>query len=225
MFNIISFEKLLQVTADDLAVIKENFGRVYMDDSLSDDTKIVLLAEAFNTIDDWCTYFNRFKEIQDSKLVELNNENIRLKEENSRLNNELDEIVKKFNGQSRRIGELNAKVEYLNELINAKNTTSNMVQVDLVEMIEKLDNVANLINENAKALSLSRKLKNEPRVNMHGAGHPRYVKKFKNEDLINDYESGMILKDLADKYGLSIPGIRNRLIDLGVYKNKYNTNK
>ena len=31
MFNVISFEKLLEVTAEDLAIIRENFGAVYMD--------------------------------------------------------------------------------------------------------------------------------------------------------------------------------------------------
>ena len=45
-----------------------------------------------------------------------------------------------------------------------------------------------------------------------------------NNSLIADYKSGMILKDLSEKYHISIPGIRNRLMDLGVYKQVYKKN-
>ena len=91
-------------------------------------------------------------------------------------------------------------------------------------MIESLEKAVNLIDDNAKALSLSRKLKTEPKVNMHGEEHPRYNKYIDNDNLIADYKSGMILKDLSKKYKISIPGVRNRLMDLGVYKQVYKKN-
>ena len=221
MFDTISFEKLLQVTADDLAIIKDNIGVVYMDETIPSDVKCAALADAFNTIESWSYYFNKFKEIQESKLDELNRANASLVNENKKLNNELNRITDEYNKQTELVGQLQGRLEMMNEVIKAKDNNSNMVQVDLVEMIESLEKAVNLIDENAKALSLSKKLKTEPRVNMHGEEHPRYRNDIDNDSLIADYKSGMILKDLSSKYGISIPGVRNRLIDLGVYKQVY----
>lgn len=221
MFSTVSFERLLEVTAKDLNEIKHSLGEVYGDDTIDPEVKHVALANAFKTIDDWSSYFNKFKEIQDSKLDELSRENDRLVDENKRLNNELNQLTTNYNKQSVLLGNMQATVEYLNKLVDTKNNSSNMVQVDLVEMIEKLEKAVNLIDENAKALSLSRKLKTEPRVNMHGEGHPRYRNDIDNDSLVADYKSGMILKDLSSKYKISIPGVRNRLIDLGVYEPVY----
>lgn len=225
MFSTVSFERLLEVTAKDLNEIKHSLGEVYGDDTIDPEVKHVALADAFKTIDDWSSYFNKFKEIQDSKLDELSRENDHLVDENKRLNNELNQLTTNYNKQSVLLGNMQATVDYLNKLVDAKNDSSNMVQVDLVEMIEKLEKAVNLIDENAKALSLSRKLKTEPRVNMHGAEHPRYRNDIDNNSLVADYKSGMILKDLSSKYKISIPGVRNRLIDLGVYKPVYKNNK
>ena len=221
MFSTVSFERLLEVTAKDLNEIKHNLGEVYGDDTIDPEVKHVALADAFKTIDDWSSYFNKFKEIQDSKLDELSRENDHLVDENKRLNNELNQLTTNYNKQSILLGNTQATVEYLNKLVDAKNNSSNMVQVDLVEMIEKLEKAVNLIDENAKALSLSKKLKTEPRVNMHGKDHPRYRNDIDNDSLVADYKSGMILKDLSSKYKISIPGVRNRLIDLGVYEPVY----
>ena len=221
MFSTVSFERLLEVTAKDLDEIKHSLGEVYGDDTIDPEVKHVALADAFKTIDDWSSYFNKFKEIQDSKLDELSRENDHLVDENKRLNNELNQLTTNYNKQSVLLGNMQATVEYLNKLVDAKNNSSNMVQVDLVEMIESLEKAVNLINENAKALSLSKKLKDEPRVNMHGEEHPRYRNDIDNDSLVADYKSGMILKDLSSKYKISIPGVRNRLIDLGVYEPVY----
>lgn len=221
MFSTVSFERLLEVTAKDLNEIKHNLGEVYGDDTIDPEVKHVALADAFKTIDDWSSYFNKFKEIQDSKLDELSRENDHLVNENKRLNNELNQLTTNYNKQSVLLGNMQATVDYLNKLVEARNNNSNMVQVNLVEMIESLEKAVNLIDENAKALSLSKKLKVEPRVNMHGEEHPRYRNDIDNDSLVADYKSGMILKDLSSKYKISIPGVRNRLIDLGVYEPVY----
>lgn len=221
MFSTVSFERLLEVTAKDLNEIKHSLGEVYGDDTIDPEVKHVALADAFKTIDDWSSYFNKFKEIQDSKLDELSRENDHLVDENKRLKNELNQLNTNYNKQSVLLGNMQATVDYLNKLVEARNSNSNMVQVDLVEMIESLEKAVNLIDENAKALSLSKKLKAEPRVNMHGEEHPRYRNDIDNDSLVADYKSGMILKDLSSKYKISIPGVRNRLIDLGVYEPVY----
>ena len=221
MFETITFERLLEVTAKDLNEIKHSLGEIYGVDTIDPEVKHVALADAFNTIDSWSSYFGKFKEIQESKLDELNRANNHLVDENKRLNNELNQLTTDYNKQSVLLGNMQATVDYLNKLVEAKSNSSNMVQVDLVEMIESLEKAVNLIDENAKALSLSKKLKTEPRVNMHGKEHPRYRNDIDNDSLVADYKSGMILKDLSSKYKISIPGVRNRLIDLGVYEPVY----
>ena len=224
MLNTISFERLLEVTADDLNAIRDNLGAVYMNETIDSETKNVALATAFNTIDSWSSYYNMFKEIQDSKIDELNRandslvgENKKLASENSKLKEDLVMLNEKINNAHYKIGALQATLESMNN-------NSNLVSVDLVEMIESLEKAVNLIDENAKALTLSKKLKTEPNVNKHGEDHPRYNKYIDNDSLIADYKSGMILKDLSKKYKISIPGVRNRLMDLGVYKQVYKKN-
>ena len=108
----------------------------------------------------------------------------------------------------------------VNELIRLNKELTKERETNLI-MAERLEKAIDLINENAQALSLSKKLKSEPRVNMHGEQHPRYITSIDNQELIKDYQSGMILKDLGAKYKMSPQGVRNRLIDLGVYKSVY----
>ena len=222
MFNRIGFEKLLEITAKDLSVIREDLKVLYTNTSLTDEEKAVFIADAFINIDHWSDYYNRFKEILDSKIVELVNRNTELVSENNRLRKLTDEQSKEIEDKNIEIGSLYGRLETAEEIIRVKDEAMSKISETLEN---KLFEVSNLIEENAKALVLSKKLKTDPKVNIKGEGHPRYVDSIDNDSLIEDYKSGMILKDLSDKYKLSIPGIRNRLIDLGVYQNKYNTNK
>ena len=224
MFNTISFERLLEVTADDLNAIRDNLGAAYMNETIDSETKNVALATAFNTIDSWSSYFSKFKEIQESKLDELNRANASLVVENKKLANENSKLKEDLVMLNEKINNANYKIGALQATLEARNNNSNLVSVDLVEMIESLEKAVNLIDDNAKALTLSKKLKTEPNVNKHGAEHPRYRNDIDNDSLVADYQSGMILKDLSKKYKISIPGIRNRLMDLGVYKQVYKKN-
>ena len=124
MFDTISFEKLLEVTVDDLTKIRDNLGAIYMYEKIPSDAKYVALANAFKTINEWTSYFGRFKEIQDSKLDELKNENISLANENKRLNNELNKLTNNYNEQSVLLGKMQATVEYMNKLIEINGLSS-----------------------------------------------------------------------------------------------------
>ena len=222
----ISIEKLLERTDNDITDVTQSITDAYslagcLDSSDIKDAILLNLAHAFTVLSDWQKYYHHFNEI----VVNINNNS----DELININNKLDKKVKE---QSVLISQLQTKLSVANELINQKNNSSNMVQVDLVEMINTLDgavqsinDIVGLVDENVKALSLSKKLKTEPRVNMHGKEHPRYRNDIDNDSLVADYKSGMILKDLSSKYGISIPGVRNRLIDLGVYEPVYKNNK
>lgn len=230
-WNTVSFERLLEVTDEDLESIKNSIEHVYVRAKSVNNYKVISekdfveLTYTFSLINEWSAYYHKHKSIQDSKLEELTTENSKLTSENKDLRLKVNELIRQLNNQNVTLGQLQGRLEMMDRLIEAKNNNSNMVSVSLVDMVETLEKAVNLINENAKALTLSKKLKTEPNVNKHGAEHPRFNDNVKNEDLVEDYKSGMLLKELSEKYGLSIPGIRNRLIALGEYQAKYNTNK
>ena len=221
----ISMEKLLERTDNDVTDVTQSITDAYslagcLDASNVKDAILVNLAHAFTVLSDWQKYYHHFNEI----VVNINNDSNKLINTNVKL-------AKKVEEQSVLISQLQTELSIANELVNQKNNSSNMVQVDLVEMINTLDdavqsinNIVGLVDENVKSIALSHKLKKTPRVNMHGEEHPRYRNDIDNNSLIADYQSGMILKDLSEKYHISIPGIRNRLMDLGVYKQVYKKN-
>lgn len=224
MFETITFEKILEVTARDLDIIKNRLSEVYMDDTIDTEVKYAALADAFNTIDSWSYYFSKFKEIQDSKIDEINranaslvSENKKLASENSKLKEYLVMLNEKINNAHYKIGTLQATLE-------ARNDNSNMIQVDIVEMIESLEKAVNLIEENAKTISTATHMKN--RHIGSGNEHPAYRQDVDSKALIDDYNSGKFnLKELAEKYGMTSPGLRDRLIKLGVYKSVYKSHK
>ena len=221
----ISMEKLLERTDNDVTDVTQSITDAYslagcLDASDVKDAILLNLAHAFTVLSEWQKYYHHFNEI----VVNINNNSDELIDTNAKL-------AKKVEEQSILISQLQTKLSIANELINQKNNSSNMVQVDLVEMINTLDgavqsinDIVGLVDENVKSIALSHKLKTTPRVNMHGEEHPRYRNDIDNNSLIADYKSGMILKDLSEKYHISIPGIRNRLMDLGVYKQVYKKN-
>lgn len=211
MFNVISFEKLLEVTAEDLAIIRENFGSVYMNETIDPEVKYVMLAEAFNKIDSWSSYFNKFKEIQDSKLDELSRENARLVGENKRLNKELDILNDKYNKQAELVGQLQGRLEMMNEVIKAKNNNANMVQVDIVELIESLERTLNTIDENAKVITQTKKVKSK------GELAPAFNTEVRTEDIIKAYQLGETPNQIAQKCGMTQSAIIYRLKQAGVY--------
>lgn len=211
MFNVISFEKLLEVTAEDLDIIRENLGAVYMDETIDPEVKYVALADAFKTIDSWSSYFNRFKEIQDSKLDELSRENARLVDENKRLNKELDILNDKYNKQAELVGKLQGRLEMMNEVIKAKNNNANMVQVDIVELIESLERTLNTIETNAKVITQTKKVKSK------GELAPAFNTEVRTEDIIKAYQLGETPNQIAQKCGMTQSAIIYRLKQAGVY--------
>lgn len=113
------------------------------------------------------------------------------------------------------------------------------INTQIKDKFKTLDKTIKLIEENSKAIEVSKKIKREAKVSKHGAEHPRFEKGVDNEKLIKDYNKHLehnkkceengntddkiaILKKLADDHGLSMAGIRNRLIYLGVYEQVYN---
>lgn len=210
MFDTISFEKLLEVTAEDLAVIKNNLGIVYMNETVSKDVQCAALAEAFNKIESWTSYFNKFKEIQDSKLDELNRANASLVSENKKLVSE----NKKLSAENKELSEKNSKiiarVEYLEQVLTSKDNSSNMVSVDIVELVSTLEKALNIIEEN------SSKIINSKRVNS-GNFKPAMRIDVDNETVAKQYLSGATPNKIAKQYGMTQSAIIYRLKKMGIY--------
>ena len=211
MFDTISFEKLLEVTVDDLTKIRDNLGAIYMYEKIPSDAKYVALANAFKTINEWTSYFGRFKEIQDSKLDELKNENVCLVSENNRLNKELNKLTDKYNKQAELVGQLQGRLEMMNEVIKAKNNNANMVQVDIVELIESLERTLNTIETNAKVITQAKKVK------LKGELAPAFNNEVRTEDIIKAYQLGETPNQIAQKCGMTQSAIIYRLKQAGVY--------
>lgn len=211
MFDTISFERLLEVTAEDLTEIRDNLGAVYMDETINSETKNVALATAFNTIDSWSSYFNKFKEIQESKLDELNRANASLVNENKRLNNELNRLNDEYNKQTELVGQLQGRLEIMNEVIKAKDNNANMVQVDIVELVESLERTLNTIDENAKVITQTKKVKSK------GELAPAFNTDVHTEDIIKAYQLGETPNQIAQKCGMTQSAIIYRLKQAGVY--------
>ena len=218
MFDVISFKKLLEVTADDLAVIKENLGAVYMDETVPDDVKLVALAQAFETIDSWSSYFSRFKEIQESKLDELNRANAILLQDNKRLTKELNKLREDYSTQLGLLNKLQATVDYQNKLIEIKNNNDNMLPADLVEMVNTLEETISLINEH------SSKIINSKRVTS-GNFKPAMRVDVSDEVIAKEYMDGMTPNAIAKQFGMTQPAIIYRLKKLGIYVEGGRNNK
>lgn len=211
MFSTVSFERLLEVTAKDLNEIKHNLGEVYGDDTIDPEVKHVALADAFKTIDDWSSYFNKFKEIQDSKLDELSRENDHLVDENKRLNNELNQLTTNYNKQSVLLGNTQATVEYMNKLVEARNNNSNMVQVDLVEMIEKLEAIANSYESAIKAAEHRAAMKTFNKRVASGEVKPAKRADISDEYIIENVTNGVSAYKIAQSVGMTQQAILYRI--------------
>ena len=211
MFDTISFEKLLEVTVDDLTTIRDNLGAIYMYEKIPSDAKYVALANAFKTINEWTSYFGRFKEIQDSKLDELKNENISLANENKRLNNELNKLTNNYNEQSVLLGKMQATVEYMNKLIETKNDSSNMVQVDIVEMVEKLEAIADSYESAIKAAEHKAAMKTFNQRVASGEVKPAKRADISDEYIIENVKNGISAYKIAQSVGMTQQAILYRI--------------
>lgn len=133
------------------------------------------------------------------------------------------DILGMLNKLSEDVNRLENKVDSLTDSVSKLDNTEK--DKEIADRINKLDKTIDMIDENARALTYVYKTKKYPNKDLKGEKNPRYNTLINNDELIKDYKDGMILKELSTKYGLTIPGIRNRLIYLGVYENKYNTKK
>ena len=210
MFNTITISKLLEKTNEQLSQATELLVEAYsIHNSEQSEMSYVMLnarlADAVNKFRDWSAYYNRYTELIDdekeqSKLLVIENSNLK-----------------------KQITDKDAQIANLMNIIKASHNNDNE-RIELAEAVEAMNSALKLINENAKTISTATHMKN--RHIGSGDEHPAYRQDVDSKALIDDYNSGRFnLKELAEKYGMTSPGLRDRLIKLGVYKSVYKSHK
>lgn len=210
MFNTITISKLLEKTNEQLSQATELLVEAYSihNSEQSEMSKVLLnarLADAVNKFRDWSAYYNRYTELIDNE-----------KEQSQLLVIENNSLKKQITGKDTQIANLM-------NIIKASHNNDNE-RIELAEAVEAMNSALKLINENAKTISTATHMKN--RHIGSGNEHPAYRQDVDSKTLIDDYNSGKFnLKELAEKYGMTSPGLRDRLIKLGVYKSVYKSHK
>ena len=210
MFNTITISKLLEKTNEQLSKATELLVEAYSihNSEQSEMSNVLLnarLADAVNKFRDWSAYYNRYTELIDDE------------KEQSQL------LVIENNNLKKQINDKDAQIANLMNIIKASHNNDNE-RIELAEAVEAMNSALKLINENAKTISTATHMKN--RHIGSGDEHPAYRQDVDSKELIDDYNSGKFnLKELAEKYDMTSPGLRDRLIKLGVYKSVYKSHK
>ena len=186
----LSYQRLAEVTDEKLTEAKSYAEELYVHcDRLTIDEIRVLAGQVFSIIDEWQTYYNRFNTIINK---DKDNDIVeKILKENKVLSSALVEIIERY---SRQVG----------------------YTKDLAESINK---VLNLIDDNASALEFSVRAKKSKGVNS-----PSYIKELDTQELVSKYiKAGYkltteIASEYQEKFGITYNGLRNRLIQAGVWK-------
>ena len=210
MFNTITISKLLEKTNEQLSQATELLVEAYSihnseQSEVSQSLLNARLTDAVNKFIDWSAYYSRYKELVDDE------------KEQSQL------LVIENNNLKKQITDKDAQIDKLMNIIEASHNNDNE-RIELAEAVEAMNSALKLINENAKTISTATHMKN--RHIGSGDEHPAYRQDVDSKALIDDYNSGKFnLKELAEKYDMTSPGLRDRLIKLGVYKRVYKSHK
>lgn len=219
-WNTVSYERLLEVTDKDLEVIKHNIGEVYAGAKsvqsvpgykIISEEDFVEIANAFSVIEDWSNYYHKHKDIQDSKLEELITENSRLTSENKDLRLKVNELLRELKNQDVTLGQLQGRLEMMNEVIKAKDNNSNMVSVSLVDMVETLENIANSYESAIKSAEHKAAMKTFNQRVASGDVKPAKRADVSDEYIVDLYNKGYSAYKIAQSVGMTQQAILYRI--------------
>lgn len=201
----ISMEKLLERTDDDITDVTQSITDAYsltgsLDSSNIKDVILVNLAHAFTVLSDWQKYYHHFNEI----VVNISSDDGKLKDENAKLQKCIDE-------QNILIGQLQAKLNMYNELLNQKNNSSNLVSIDLVDMIEKLETIADSYESAIKAAEHKAAMKTFNKRVASGDVKPAKRADISDEYIIENVNNGVSAYKIAHSVGMTQQAILYRI--------------
>lgn len=182
-------------------------------DTITDGELKSEFTTAFLTVTDWSEYYNKFKEITELKTNELNIENAQLKAENKLLKQQLSSLK----DASTETAVLKERIKYLEEIIKIKDNSSNLLPVDLVETLNKL----NSINTNFESAIFAAQRDAARKVYRQrvASGEVTPAKRIDVDDEVikADYLAGATPNSIAKRFGMTQPAIIYRLKKMGVY--------
>ena len=147
-------------------------------------------------------------------------------ETNNTSNTSIDKVIEMLNNINlslininNKIDSLSRDVEYIGTKVDTDSKIINQQYKQITEMKQQL--TLTIMKSENTILDAVYKNKSE-QINI-ATGRIPIAKRddIDDEQLKEAYNKGMTLKELSNKYNMSVPGIRNRLITLGVYQMKY----
>lgn len=151
-----------------------------------------ILIQSFNyEVLDFCKYWSNYKKLYDEAVYKDTDLSNKIMKDNEFLRSKLIELADRYNKQ----------------LSNSK------------DLADKIGDVVSLVEDNASSLSFSVRTKNSK-----GVKSPSYIKELDTHELVSkyikaDYKlTSEIVGEYQEKFGITYHGLRNRLIQAGVWK-------
>lgn len=175
------------------------------------DAANILTSEVLSFHQYWKNYTSTYREAVDIDIAKVKAE---AKEEVEKAKKELaesKELLERYKGSLKMLVIDNNKLTEENRKLQ---------QADNKEVVDRCMKLLDMVEINAKALSLQRKLK-ESRGHS-GVESPKWRQDVDNTQLAEDYKQAgcKITKSLCEKYKMTQPALRKRLIDIGEYKGR-----
>ena len=147
-------------------------------------------------------------------------------ETNNTNNTSIDKVMEMLNNINLSLTNINIKLDNLSkevEYIEEKTDTDSKIISQQSKQITEMKQQLTLTIMKSENTILDAVYKNKSEQINISTGRTPIAKRddINDEQLKNDYNKGMTLKELSNKYNMSVPGIRNRLITLEVYQMKY----
>ena len=145
---------------------------------------------------------------------------------NNTNNTNIHKIIEMLNNINLSLTNLNIKLDNITtevEYIEEKTDTDSKIISQQSKQITELKQQLTLTIMKSESTILDTVYKNKPeQINITTDRIPIAKRDdIDDEQLKEDYNKGMTLKELSNKYNMSVPGIRNRLIKLKIYQMKY----
>lgn len=159
-------------------------------DELLETARILIQSYNYEVLD-FCRYWSNYTKLYNEAVYKDTDLSNKIMKDNEFLRSKLIELANRYNKQ----------------LSNSK------------DLADKIGEVVSLVEDNASALSFSVRTKNSK-----GVKSPTYIQELDTHELVSryikaDYKlTSEIVNEYKQKFGITYHGLRNRLIQAGVWK-------
>lgn len=159
-------------------------------DELLETARILIQSYNYEVLD-FCRYWSNYTKLYNEAVYKDTDLSNKIMKDNEFLRSKLIELANRYNKQ----------------LSNSK------------DLADKIGEVVSLVEDNASALSFSVRTKNSK-----GSKSPSYIQELDTNELVSkyikaDYKlTSEIVNEYKQKFGITYHGLRNRLIQAGVWK-------